>query len=232
MNQYAVVSWLLKQSFSPEISNFITWIYMIVLSSQKTKPGQTVFESPCGHLLKYVVKSKLKSFTCPLNKEIYLFERDMFDREFYYMFELSEPYIFLDLVEEYDHEYRDGINCGICNKVYYTSSVKSDMKAKIVCHCGKFVDKFPCKTCPKKRCRVPGCTDVNYEKMNTELCRDHYRCKTCKDPLSYDHYTPCHEGCCDGWIGSKCKKCKYEKSIDFEWSLLPILFPDLWQQTP
>uniref|UniRef100_A0A6C0CAL4 Uncharacterized protein n=1 Tax=viral metagenome TaxID=1070528 RepID=A0A6C0CAL4_9ZZZZ len=177
MNQRITVSLLLKQSFPPEISEFIIWIYAVMLLSQETKPGEIIFDSPCGHILKRVKKSKLKPFTCPINQNTYLFKKDVPERYYYRKFKLTEPYMFLDLEKTYDHLCPPDIGCMSCNQVYSKSAVETDLKLKIVCHCGQFVDVFPCKTCPEKKCCAFECSKFIYEKSSTGLCRHHYRCE-------------------------------------------------------
>jgi hypothetical protein len=138
MSQFTLVSWLLPKFFPIEIGTFVKRIYTIV-PSLKIKPGQIVFDSPCGHLLRYTTKSKTKSFTCPISKKLYSFKKKKFDGGFH-SYSLKSPY--LCLYDDDDDIIYESITCKTCKIEYYASSTTTDLKIKIVCFCGQLVDNF------------------------------------------------------------------------------------------
>jgi len=69
---------LLKEVLPIEIARIITSIYII--SWQRFKPGQLVFDAPCGHLLRYIKEYRTETFICPVSKEVCAFDKEIYER--------------------------------------------------------------------------------------------------------------------------------------------------------
>jgi len=241
MSKFTLVSSLLKQFLPIGLAQFATQIYTIVKSS-KYKPGDVVFNFPCGHILRNIIINKCKEFFCSCDQKFYSFERNVyskvdekFDRPNQILF-LTE-YIKEDRSKKND---RSVTSCRICGYSFFlipaptetwgqivddstfeTTTELITWKQQYVCFCGKFADQFPCDARPKKRCRLPYCVRFTYKKSLMDLCKKHFRCKTCRKIFSFDYRSlgPDDEffNCYDGKIIINCSNCKItmdERDVD------------------
>jgi len=152
---------------------------------QKFKPGQIVFEAPCGHLLRFVTHFD------PFGKEIY---------------DTSMTPCYIDdgyLIESTEDE--SITSCKTCNRHWDSIShiYHADGIQKMMCFCKKISSCFPCGRCSAKVCSIPDCERVADGKSFPVLCTEHLRCKGCKQEISCSFSTPDNYGF-EGWIKSYC----------------------------
>uniref|UniRef100_A0A6C0C9Y1 Uncharacterized protein n=1 Tax=viral metagenome TaxID=1070528 RepID=A0A6C0C9Y1_9ZZZZ len=171
----------LKELLPNETAKIITYIY--IAARQRFKPGQLVFESPCGHLLRSVESPCPKTFFCPISNEYRILNKEI------YLTSACSCSVddLLCLVETNVDSKNIGMKCEICKRHwdYLTDESTSELKQKVVCFCGKITEQFPCATCPIKNCCIPGCDQICHKKSKAPLCYEHYRCIFCRSKISY-----------------------------------------------
>jgi hypothetical protein len=166
--------------------DIVRLIMSIFIRLQKFEPGQILFNSPCGHLLRIV-------------------EGSWFDEEKTYHKE-TKPWTSTDLVES-GSEFQSQISCDECERYWCdTYSHETDLKLKIMCFCGKIDCTFPCETCLSKKCSIYDCVQLSDRTSSPLLCSDHYQCKICEHPFTYQ-YTKISSDM-DGYIECTCQTCK------------------------
>jgi len=146
MSNFSIVPFLLGRLLPREISQWIMCIY-IVVSSQKFKPSQIVFDSPCGHILRRVVNYKRKTLLHPISKEIYEVNKEIFNRNVAQM--ISSDLFYLVESTNREHETAWVTSCKTCDR-HWDIQLHDDSQGlmqKIVCFCKKIVHEFPCETC-------------------------------------------------------------------------------------
>jgi hypothetical protein len=188
MFRYHQVLLVLKNFLSADLALMITSFYNILCPT--IKPGQFVFDSPCGHVLRYIKGYKSKTFTCPINNENYMFDKEVYVKAFWH----NSGKNMLYFVESTKKSPWIGITCDICNRYWDFTHRKTDLEQKIVCFCGKLTNQFPCESCPVNKCSIPGCILVAHQNSVPLVCRNHSRCGNCKKLFNYD-----------GWIKNYCK---------------------------
>jgi hypothetical protein len=197
------------RSFLPlDLTRSIIQIY----SSFSYKPGQFVFESPCGHILRR--------------------EKD-YDQTYAYVkiTTMSSRYDLSDLVEctgkDFNEYYYPDVDCEKCDRQWTTTFEETDLKWKFVCFCKEICSEFPCSVCSTQyvECGIPDCERMASITSTPTLCKKHLQCKICESPFQFYHSRPCCDGCCDGWIECLCHTCKkeFERYEDTP-GLLELLF--------
>jgi len=178
----------LKPQILVELVRLIISIY--VRLPQKFKPGQVVFEAPCGHLLRFVTHFDPSSLFYPFGKEIY---------------DTSMTPCYIDdgyLIESTKDE--SITSCNICDRHWDSAyAYGADGMQKMMCFCKKISTDFPCGRCSAKVCSISGCERVADGKSFPVLCTEHLRCKGCKQEISCSFSTPDNYGF-EGWIKSYC----------------------------
>uniref|UniRef100_A0A6C0CBG7 Uncharacterized protein n=1 Tax=viral metagenome TaxID=1070528 RepID=A0A6C0CBG7_9ZZZZ len=168
---------ILKTLTLNEIAKIIT--HMCIIFYQKIKPGNIVFSSPCGHMLRYVDKFKTMTFVCPIRKELFRFNKCVYQKVLFQSSESCEGFVYTsNLVEVTNNEYAHGITCEICKRYWKYTTRKTDHEEQIMCFCGKNSDQYPCATCPIKRCfggsLAASCIRLAGD-LSNDLCNFHHR---------------------------------------------------------
>uniref|UniRef100_A0A6C0CA70 Uncharacterized protein n=1 Tax=viral metagenome TaxID=1070528 RepID=A0A6C0CA70_9ZZZZ len=190
---------LLKEFLPTELVIIIISVYHVFY--KKIKPGQTVFESPCGHTLRRIKCVIPTNFICPINKTTFVFDKYLYDR----VHKERTSKFMCHLTEMTENDLRKKFfACETCDKYWTCTNFRTNLAQKIRCFCGKNVVDFPCIQCrPKYICYIPGCCQIVYEKKANVLCRKHYQCKKCETPYSYNY-----DDKKGGWFKYRCRNCK------------------------
>jgi hypothetical protein len=213
---------ILKKYLSTDLALMITSFYNVL--RQTIKPGQFVFDSPCGHLLQYIFRYKSKKFLCPINNENYTFDKEVCGKISSWFHDGKK---LLRLTETTNLCTGGGIACDRCDRCWDFTCCKTDLEQRIVCVCGKIATKFPCDLCPIKKCCFQNCYHFAHKTSSSSvMCRKHYQCKKCKEPFLYNYDIPNPINVTYRWIMSCCVGCEINKHIDFDWDLFRGLFPD------
>uniref|UniRef100_A0A6C0C8D4 Uncharacterized protein n=1 Tax=viral metagenome TaxID=1070528 RepID=A0A6C0C8D4_9ZZZZ len=202
---------LLKEFLPSDLALIITSMYNLFV--EKIKPGQTVFDSPCGHTLRSIMDIIPTKFVCPINKVTYNFDKIIYARLYWkrtnmydcHLVEITKNDILLSKIR-YE-------SCKICDRYWKFTENKTGLKKQTRCFCDKNVDDFPCDRCRPDMCYQTGCCWFVYGKKSKTLCRNHYQCSKCKIPYVYDHNISDYGA--DQWIEYSCLGCKTNKSGHF-----------------
>jgi len=136
MSKFTLVSLLLKQFLPTGLDQFVILIYSIV-PAQKPKSGEIMFNSPCGHILRFVLKPKCKKFFNPYDQKIYSFEREVYHRKYRkYEDEGYEPN-FVEVNKEMEN-FEPSVTCKDCDRNWdFNFSFNKISNLPLMCFCGK-----------------------------------------------------------------------------------------------
>jgi hypothetical protein len=163
MSEIPQILFLVNELFLPELARLIILIYAYL--PQKFKPGQIVFNSPCGHILRATIHNNFRSLFYPHGKKIYMKAKL-----------LSCKLDLRSLIETYRF-------CKICD---YDFNI---FKPQILCFCNQISDTFSCGKCSAQKCDIFSC----YRATKNSLCGHHFKCDICRQPYYYECNIPDHD---------------------------------------
>jgi len=137
---YSTISILLEQRLPIEIGRWIKYIY-VSAPSNKIEPAEIIFDSPCGHKLRMVVRYIPKKFYYPFDGEMYELSRKVYSNT-KVAISSSDMY---DMIEQIDEG--GGYACEICHRSWDSTEETTELKLKIMCLCDELVNEFPCIFC-------------------------------------------------------------------------------------
>jgi hypothetical protein len=142
-----------------ELTRTITYIYIIIGMTEQMllmKPGDIVFNSPCGHRLKGFGECKYK-ILCSLNDTTYFFN----SKKYYNNISTYANNLALDRLVEVDNNCElDKYFCELCKRFWAPTGARWSRLQSIVCFCNKTSYIFPCGDCPAKKCYHSTCSRV------------------------------------------------------------------------
>jgi len=121
---------------------------MYIAFYQKIEPGQSVFDSPCGHILRYVQEYKPMEFKCPIRGEIFKFDKDVYENIVYHhSSHLYTSLTLVNLIEVAIDDDRPVMECNVCNRYWMLTISETKYKQQVMCLCEKISSRFPCESC-------------------------------------------------------------------------------------
>jgi hypothetical protein len=214
---------LVLQTIIPnDLAKMIIQVYVCVRIEawKNVKPGQIIFESPCGHILRFTIDRKPCIFIWPGDSQVNHLNKNIYSKittKYSYVAHLDE--IGTSSIFAY-------VSCHECKRHWTYTNKVTDLQEKIMCFCGKATINFPCNSCSINECAIKDCNNLVDQKSIAVLCRDHVRCYKCKCRLDYDYSIPDDCEFPAGWIKCSCKCKRANDSFPFREDTFRKIFND------
>uniref|UniRef100_A0A6C0C7K0 Uncharacterized protein n=1 Tax=viral metagenome TaxID=1070528 RepID=A0A6C0C7K0_9ZZZZ len=152
MSESLYLLFILKEFLPSDLTKLIIRVYIYL--PQKFKPGQIVFEVPCRHQFRFLLKRDNKSLFYP-NGKIHFNKATAKASSLHYE-------IFPGTT----------LSCKRCNYHQYFAATTT-FNLSIICFCNKITDRFPCGTCSATKCSVQLCVNIASGREVPILCKKH-----------------------------------------------------------